>query len=45
MPAFQFVAILAATFFSSAAIYINLAEHHERMECGTQLAATVLGPS
>ena len=45
MPAFQFVAILAATFFSGAAIYINLAEHPARMECGTQLAATVFGPS
>ena len=45
MPAFQFVAILAATLFSGAAIYINLAEHPARMECGTQLAATVFGPS
>jgi hypothetical protein len=45
MLAFQFVAILAATFFSGAAIYINLAEHPARMECGTQLAATVFGPS
>ena len=45
MTAFQFVAILAATFFSGAAIYINLAEHPARMECGTHLAATVFGPS
>src|SRR2546425_3332798 len=45
MPAFQFVAILAATFFSGAAIYINLAEHPARMECGTAIAATVFGPS
>ena len=45
MLAFQFVAILAATFFSGAAIYINLAEHPARMECGTQLAVTVFGPS
>ena len=45
MLAFQFVAILAATFFSGAAIYINLAEHPARMECSTQLAATVFGPS
>ncbi len=45
MLAFQFVAILAATFFSGAAIYINLAEHPARMECGTQLAAAVFGPS
>lgn len=45
MPAFQFVAIPAATFFTGAAIYINLAEHPARMECSTQLAATVFGPS
>ena len=45
MLAFQFVAILAATLFSGAAIYINLAEHPARMECGTELAATVFGPS
>ena len=45
MLVFQFVAILAATFFSGAAIYINLAEHPARMECGTQLASTVFGPS
>jgi hypothetical protein len=45
MPALQFVAILAATLFSGAAIYINLAEHPARMECGTELAATVFGPS
>src|SRR5258708_34578216 len=45
MLPFQFVAILAATLFSGAAIYINLAEHPARMECGTQLAATVFGPS
>ena len=45
MLAFQFVAVLAALLFSGAAIYINLAEHPARMECGTQLAATVFGPS
>ena len=31
--------------FQFVAIYINLAEHPARMECGTQLAATVFGPS
>src|SRR5260370_32590118 len=45
MLAFEFVAVLAALLFSGAAIYINLAEHPARMECGTQLAATVFGPS
>jgi hypothetical protein len=45
MPIFQFVATLAATLFSGAAIYINLVEHPARLECGTELAATVFGPS
>lgn len=45
MPAFQFVAVLAATLFTGAAIYINLAEHPARMECGTAVAVTVFGPS
>jgi hypothetical protein len=43
--ALQFVAILAATLFSGAAIYINLVEHPARMECGTEFAARVFGPS
>lgn len=42
---FQFLAVLGATLFSGAAIYINVAEHRARMECGTALAATVFGPS
>jgi hypothetical protein len=45
MQAFQFVAILTATLFSGAAIYVSLVEHPARMECGTELAATVFGPS
>jgi len=45
VPAFQFVAVLAATLFTGAAIYINVAEHPARMQCGTALAATVFGPS
>jgi hypothetical protein len=45
MLVFRFVAILAATLFSGAAIYINLVEHPARMECGTEFAATVFGPS
>jgi hypothetical protein len=42
---FQFVAILATSLFSGAAIYINLVEHPARMECGTEFAASVFGPS
>jgi hypothetical protein len=45
MPVFQFIAVLATTLFAGAAIYINVAEHPARMECGTAVAATVFGPS
>jgi Domain of unknown function (DUF1772) len=45
MPALRFVAILAATLFSGAAIYINVAEHPARMECGTEVAALEFSPS
>ena len=45
MPALEFVAVLTAMFFTGAAIYINLVEHPARMECGTEAAATVFGPS
>ena len=41
----QFIATLAAALFTGAAIYINWAEHPARLECGTELAATVFGPS
>lgn len=41
----QSIAILAAGLFAGAAIYINVAEHPARMECGLPLAATVFGPS
>ncbi|MEP6888790.1 MAG: DUF1772 domain-containing protein [Nitrospirales bacterium] len=41
----QFLAVLSCTLFTGAAIYINVAEHPARMECGTELAATVFGPS
>jgi uncharacterized membrane protein len=37
--------VLSSTLFAGAAIYINVAEHPARMECGTELAATVFGPS
>ncbi len=42
---FEMIAILSCVVFAGAAIYINVAEHPARMECGTQLAATVFGPS
>jgi hypothetical protein len=45
VPVFQFVAILAATLFGGAEIYVSLAEHPARMERGTELAASVFGPS
>jgi len=41
----ELIAIIACAFFASIAIYINLAEHPARMECGTELAATVFRPS
>lgn len=41
----QFIAVLSSTLFTGAAIYINVAEHPARMACGTELAATVFGPS
>jgi hypothetical protein len=42
---FEFVAILCSTLFTGAAVYVNLVEHPARMECGTELAATVFAPS
>lgn len=42
---FEFVALFSTALFSGAALYINLAEHPARMECGTALAATEFGPS
>lgn len=41
----QFIATLCCALFSGASIYINLVEHPARLECGTELAATVFGPS
>jgi hypothetical protein len=41
----EFLAMLCCALFSGAAIYITLVEHPARMECGTELAATVFGPS
>jgi hypothetical protein len=42
---FELVATLCAGLFAGAAIYITLIEHPARLECGTELAATVFGPS
>ena len=45
MDMLQFITVLSPALFTGAAIYINVAEHPARMECGTELAATVFGPS
>ena len=42
---FEIVAILSSALFAGAAIYISVAEHPARLECGTELAATVFKPS
>jgi hypothetical protein len=42
---FELVAIVCAGLFAGAAIYITLVEHPARLECGTELAAIVFGPS
>lgn len=41
----EIIALLSCSLFAGAAIYINVAEHPARLECGTELAATVFGPS
>jgi uncharacterized membrane protein len=43
--AFQAAAIISGALFAGAALYINRVEHPARMQCGTELAATVFGPS
>ena len=42
---FAFVAVFSCLLFAGAAVYINAAEHPARLECGTETAATVFGPS
>lgn len=43
--ALELIAVLAATLFTGAAIYINLVEHPARMACGTEIAARQWAPS
>jgi hypothetical protein len=45
LAAFEYATVLACTLFAGAALYVSLVEHPARMECGTELAATVFGPS
>jgi hypothetical protein len=41
----EFVAVLACSLFTGAALYLSLVEHPSRMECGVELAATEFPPS
>ncbi len=41
----EFVAVLACSLFTGAAIYLSLVEHPARMECGVEIAATEFPPS
>jgi uncharacterized membrane protein len=41
----EFVAVLACSLFTGAAVYISLIEHPARMECGVEIAATEFSPS
>jgi hypothetical protein len=41
----ELIATLAASLFSGASIYVNLAEHPARMECGTAPAIAQWAPS
>ena len=41
----EYAAILSSALFAGAALYINLVEHPARMQCGTETAAAVFGPS
>lgn len=45
MHLFQFLAVFTTILFTGAAIYINVAEHPARMECGMTVAVAVFGPS
>ncbi len=41
----EFVAVLACSLFTGAALYISLVEHPARMECGVEIAAAEFPPS
>jgi len=41
----KFIAVLAATLFAGAALYINVAEHPARMSLKTKSAAAEWAPS
>ncbi len=41
----EFVAVLACSVFTGAALYISFVEHPARMECGVEIAATEFPPS
>ena len=41
----EFVAVLACSLFTGAALYISFAEHPARMECGVEIAAIEFQPS
>jgi hypothetical protein len=45
LASIEFIAVLATTIFTGAAIYINLVAHPARMGCTTEIAATVWAPS
>lgn len=40
-----YLAPFISKLFYRAAVYLNIAEHPARIECGTQLASIVFGPS
>jgi hypothetical protein len=41
----EFIAVLACSLFTGAAVYLSLVEHPARLECGVELAATEFAPS
>jgi hypothetical protein len=41
----ELLAVLTATLFAGAAIYISIAEHPARLSCGTEIAAAQWAPS